>query len=256
MARVRRSPDHADAAAIEASVQAWNRHMAVLEAALQRTSASVCGDCFTLADVVLGLATHRWMATPMERPELPPWRASMVRCASVPPSRSMAATACPEAPMPHGRSDRNLAMARAPANAPARCGQRPERACAPLCGRLRLQVQRHRSDRRILTGRRRRTRLSNTLARRRAGPLPGHAPANQAASARRRLRGTAAAGESAASCGDADPRPTAPSCWPMGGRCRSRCWRASPRCGSFRTRRRRARRAPAPGGRPAAAGSA
>jgi len=71
MARVRRSPDHADAAAIEASVQAWNRHMAVLEAALQRTSAYVCGDCFTLADVVLGLATHRWMATPMERPELP-----------------------------------------------------------------------------------------------------------------------------------------------------------------------------------------
>jgi glutathione S-transferase len=31
MARVRRSPDHADAAAIEPSVQAWNRHMAVLE---------------------------------------------------------------------------------------------------------------------------------------------------------------------------------------------------------------------------------
>jgi glutathione S-transferase len=71
MARVRHSPAHADAAAIEASVQSWNRHMAVLDAALQRTGANVCGDGFTLAEVVLGLATHRWMATPMERPDFP-----------------------------------------------------------------------------------------------------------------------------------------------------------------------------------------
>ena len=35
------------------------------------TGAFVAGSAFTLADVVLGLATHRWFMTPMERPDLP-----------------------------------------------------------------------------------------------------------------------------------------------------------------------------------------
>jgi len=30
----------------------------------------VTGEFFTLADVVLGLATHRWLLTPVERPHL------------------------------------------------------------------------------------------------------------------------------------------------------------------------------------------
>ena len=70
MALVRRSPAHADAAAIDASVANWNRHMSVLNDSLQRTQAFVAGGAFTLADVVLGLATHRWYATPMQRPAL------------------------------------------------------------------------------------------------------------------------------------------------------------------------------------------
>jgi glutathione S-transferase len=70
MARVRHSPAHADAAAIEASVGQWNRQMALLDASLQRSAAFVTGARFTLADIVLGLATHRWYCTPMERPEL------------------------------------------------------------------------------------------------------------------------------------------------------------------------------------------
>jgi glutathione S-transferase len=68
MALVRESPLHADALAIEASVAAWNRHMAILDAQLARTGAYVCGDTFSVADVVLGLSTHRWFMTPMERP--------------------------------------------------------------------------------------------------------------------------------------------------------------------------------------------
>ena len=71
MALVRKSPAHADPAAIAASVQQWNRHMAMLEGQLQKTEAYATGPDFTLADIVLGLSTHRWYMAPMERPELP-----------------------------------------------------------------------------------------------------------------------------------------------------------------------------------------
>jgi glutathione S-transferase len=71
MGRVRGSADHADAQAQEASAASWHRHMAMLDAQLARTGAFVTGDTFTLADVVLGLSTHRWFMTPMDRPVLP-----------------------------------------------------------------------------------------------------------------------------------------------------------------------------------------
>lgn len=71
MSLVRKSPAHGDAAAVAASIVQWHRHMALLDAQLQRTGAFVAGSRFTLADVVLGLATHRWLHTPMDRPLLP-----------------------------------------------------------------------------------------------------------------------------------------------------------------------------------------
>ena len=71
MALVRQSPAHTDSAAIDAGVATWNRHMTILEAQLERTGAYVTGSTFTLADIVLGLATHRWALTPMARPNLP-----------------------------------------------------------------------------------------------------------------------------------------------------------------------------------------
>jgi glutathione S-transferase len=70
MARVRTSPAHADPAAIDASIESWNRLMTLLDAQLARTGAHVAGPAFTLADIVLGLATHRWFMTPMQRPAL------------------------------------------------------------------------------------------------------------------------------------------------------------------------------------------
>lgn len=71
MGLVRRSPPWAgDAAAIAASAQAWNREMALLDAQLARTGAFAAGGSFTLADIVLGLSTHRWLMTPIERPPL------------------------------------------------------------------------------------------------------------------------------------------------------------------------------------------
>jgi glutathione S-transferase len=71
MSLVRKSPAHGDAGAVATSIMQWHRHMAMLEAQLQRTAAFVAGSHFTLADVVLGLATHRWLNTPMDRPLLP-----------------------------------------------------------------------------------------------------------------------------------------------------------------------------------------
>ena len=45
--------------------------MAILEQQLQQTGGFAVGRRFTLADVVLGLATNRWLMTPMDRPPLP-----------------------------------------------------------------------------------------------------------------------------------------------------------------------------------------
>ncbi|MBN6152048.1 glutathione S-transferase [Xanthomonas sp. AmX2] len=71
MALVRDSPAHRDAEAIAHSVENWHRHMRILDAQLQRTGAYAAGAAFTVADIVLGLSTQRWMATPMARPSLP-----------------------------------------------------------------------------------------------------------------------------------------------------------------------------------------
>jgi glutathione S-transferase len=71
MGLVRHSPLHTDAAAIATSLRSWNRQMTILEEQLQRTGGFAVGPRFTLADIVLGLATNRWLLTPMERPVLP-----------------------------------------------------------------------------------------------------------------------------------------------------------------------------------------
>ena len=71
MALMRKSPAHTDKAAIEASRHNWNRHMQILDALLDKTGAYAVGSAFTLADVVLGLSVHRWLMTPINRPDLP-----------------------------------------------------------------------------------------------------------------------------------------------------------------------------------------
>ena len=71
MARVRQSPQHIDAPAIEASMAEWNRLMTMLDGQLARTGAFAAGERFSLADIVLGLSANRWRSTPLQRPELP-----------------------------------------------------------------------------------------------------------------------------------------------------------------------------------------
>ena len=71
LALSRKSPAHTDAAAINASVHDWNRQMRLFEAQLVKTGAYAVGPSFTLADICLGLAVHRWLKTPITRPDLP-----------------------------------------------------------------------------------------------------------------------------------------------------------------------------------------
>lgn len=82
MALVRGQP--ATPEAIEAGVANWSRHMALLDAQLERTGAHVTGADFTLADVVLGLSAQRWKNAPIERVELPAVQAWLQRLASRP----------------------------------------------------------------------------------------------------------------------------------------------------------------------------
>jgi glutathione S-transferase len=69
-ALVRHSAAHRDAEAIRASVDAWNRCMRILDEHFARGGQYITGEFFTLADVVLGLSTHRWLHSPIDRPHL------------------------------------------------------------------------------------------------------------------------------------------------------------------------------------------
>lgn len=71
MSLVRQSPAHQDAAQLSAGIAGWNKMMGVLEQQLQTSGAYVCGEQFTLADIVLGLSVKRWLMTPMTRPDYP-----------------------------------------------------------------------------------------------------------------------------------------------------------------------------------------
>ena len=55
--------------AIAASKTAWNKAIGKLDQQLAKTGAYVAGDAFTAADIPVGLSVHRWMHTPLERPD-------------------------------------------------------------------------------------------------------------------------------------------------------------------------------------------
>ncbi len=52
---VRSSPAHQDPALLSASIAGWHKHIGILAQRLEATGAYVCGERFTLADVLLGL---------------------------------------------------------------------------------------------------------------------------------------------------------------------------------------------------------
>ena len=78
---MRKSPAHQDPAALAASIASWNRHMTIVDGRLAATGAWLAGPTFTLADIVVGVAAHRWKMTPIERDVLPAVDAWMTRLA-------------------------------------------------------------------------------------------------------------------------------------------------------------------------------
>jgi len=70
LALVRENPAYQDPAQIEKSLVAWDRMMGLLDDHLAETGPYVCGEAFTLADIVIGLSVHRWRMTPHAMPDL------------------------------------------------------------------------------------------------------------------------------------------------------------------------------------------
>jgi glutathione S-transferase len=58
--------------AIDASLAAWPKKMAVIENQLAKTGAYITGPAFTLADICIGLTVNRWFMTPTgTKPDFP-----------------------------------------------------------------------------------------------------------------------------------------------------------------------------------------
>ena len=70
LALVRKSREHTDARAIRQSVESWNQCMRLLDEHFAHGGQFITGEFFTLADVVLGLSTHRWLLSSIEKPHL------------------------------------------------------------------------------------------------------------------------------------------------------------------------------------------
>jgi glutathione S-transferase len=71
-ALVRNNPAFQNAEELRASVEAWSRNVALLDARLATTGGFVTGDSFTLADIPIGLSVNRWFMTPIpDRPVYP-----------------------------------------------------------------------------------------------------------------------------------------------------------------------------------------
>src|SRR6185369_7513994 len=70
-AKLRGNPPNPDPTRIDASIAAWTRQMRILEDHLARSGGFMANGRFSLADIVIGLSTHRWLNVQLERPLLP-----------------------------------------------------------------------------------------------------------------------------------------------------------------------------------------
>ena len=83
-ALIRRNPDFDDPARLEASISAWNAHVAMLERHLGAAGQFMLGQDFSVADIPIGLSLNRWLMAPMPRPALPAVAAYFERLSSRP----------------------------------------------------------------------------------------------------------------------------------------------------------------------------
>ena len=67
----RPTPGFDDQSQIARSIGNWSDRMRILDAHLTRLGPYIVGDRLTLADIALGVAIHRWVMTPFDKPALP-----------------------------------------------------------------------------------------------------------------------------------------------------------------------------------------
>jgi glutathione S-transferase len=84
---VRKNPDAGTEAQIRQSIKEWGRMVSMVEERLIQAGPYMCGDTFTVADIVIGLSVNRWFQSPIERIELPRVRAYLDRLMERPASR-------------------------------------------------------------------------------------------------------------------------------------------------------------------------
>ncbi len=70
-ALLRKTPGFDDPARIADSIQRWTGRMDILEAELAKGRPFIAGEQFSIADIALGLASHRWFMTPFEKKAMP-----------------------------------------------------------------------------------------------------------------------------------------------------------------------------------------
>jgi len=70
-ALVRRNPEAGTPAQVARSLADWGAMLALLDSRLAASGPYVCGDAFTVADIVIGLSVNRWFQAPIDRPSRP-----------------------------------------------------------------------------------------------------------------------------------------------------------------------------------------
>lgn len=70
-AKLRGNPPNPDPIRVEASIVAWTRQMRILEEHLATAGGLMANGRLSLADIVIGLSTHRWLSVPFDKPSLP-----------------------------------------------------------------------------------------------------------------------------------------------------------------------------------------
>lgn len=65
---VRMHPAHQDRTAIDDSIAAFSRMVAIVDGRLAASGGHICGAQFSLADIPIGLSIHRWYAIPAQKP--------------------------------------------------------------------------------------------------------------------------------------------------------------------------------------------
>ena len=70
-AKLRNDPPNPDPVRLAEAIKAWTRTMQILEGQLQKSGEYVVNGRFSLADIAIGVSTHRWNAVPFDKPSLP-----------------------------------------------------------------------------------------------------------------------------------------------------------------------------------------